>query len=57
MITLGGTNIFNDAVADYGYLGFGTAPIQNTQSGSGPVATEEFGLAPAQLTLTLQYRL
>ncbi len=57
LITLGGTNIFNDAVADYGYLGFGTAPIANTQSGSGPVATEEFGLAPAQLTLTLQYRL
>jgi outer membrane receptor protein involved in Fe transport len=57
LVTLGGTNIFNDAVQDYGYIGFGTAPITNTVSGSAPAPSEEFGLAPAQLTLTLQERI
>ncbi len=57
LVTLGGTNIFNNAVQDYGYIGFGTAPITNTVSGSAPSPSEEFGLAPAQLTLTLQERI
>jgi outer membrane receptor protein involved in Fe transport len=56
-ITLGGTNIFNNAVQDYGYLGFGTAPITNAVSGNSPAPTEEFGLPPAQLTLTLEERI
>ncbi|HEY0797980.1 MAG TPA: TonB-dependent receptor [Candidatus Baltobacteraceae bacterium] len=54
LVTLGGTNIFNNAVQDYGYLGLGTVPAVN-QFATGPAsASEEFGLAPAQLTLTLQ---
>jgi outer membrane receptor protein involved in Fe transport len=53
-ITLGGTNIFNSAVQVYGYLGYGTAPITNTISGLSPSPSEEFGIAPAQLTLTLR---
>jgi outer membrane receptor protein involved in Fe transport len=57
LVTLGGTNIFNNAVQDYGYIGFGTAPITNTVSQSSPAPSEEFGLAPAQFTLTLQERL
>jgi outer membrane receptor protein involved in Fe transport len=56
-ITLGGTNIFNNAVQYYGLIGYGTAPITNSVSGNAPVASEEFGLAPAQLTLTLQQKL
>jgi outer membrane receptor protein involved in Fe transport len=56
-ITLGGTNIFNNAVLDYGLIGFGTAPITNTVSGNTPAPSEEFGLAPAQVTLTLQARI
>jgi len=57
LLTLGGTNIFNQAVQYYGYLGLGTAPITNAVSGVSPVPNEEFGLAPAQLTLTLQQKL
>jgi outer membrane receptor protein involved in Fe transport len=57
LITLGGTNIFNQAVQYYGYLGLGTAPITNPVSGAAPSPSEEFGLAPAQLTLTLQQKL
>ena len=57
LVTLGGTNIFNNAVQTYGYLGFGTAPITNTVSNSNPAPSEEFGLPPAQLTLTLQQRI
>jgi outer membrane receptor protein involved in Fe transport len=57
LITLGGTNLFNQAVQDYGYIGLGTAPITNPVSGVAPVPSEEFGLAPAQLTLTLQQKL
>ncbi len=57
VVTLGGTNIFNNAVADYGYLGFGTAAITNTVSKSSPAPSEEFGIPPAQLTLTLQQRI
>jgi hypothetical protein len=57
LLTLGGTDIFNQAVQYYGYLGLGTAPITNAVSGVSPVPNEEFGLAPAQLTLTLQQKL
>ena len=57
LITLGGTNIFNQAVQDYGYIGLGTAAITNIVSGVAPKASEEFGIAPAQLTLTLQQKL
>jgi outer membrane receptor protein involved in Fe transport len=57
LVTLGGTNIFNNAVLDYGLLGLGTVPITNTVSGASPSPSEEFGLAPAQLTLTLQQKL
>ena len=57
LVTLGGANIFNNAVADYGYIGFGTAPITNAVSKSNPIPNEEFGLPPAELTLTLQQRI
>lgn len=57
VVTLGGTNIFNNAVQDYGYLGFGTAAITNAVSKANPAPSEEFGIAPAQLTLTLQQRI
>ena len=57
LVTLGGTNIFNNAVQDYGYIGLGTAAITNAASASSPTPSERFGLAPAQLTLTLQQRI
>ncbi len=57
LISLGGTNLFNQAVQYYGFIGYGTAPITNPVSGDSPAPSEEFGLAPAQLTLTLQQRL
>lgn len=56
-ITLGGTNIFNNAVSIYGLIGLGTMAITNDVSGVNPKASEEFGLAPAQLTLTLQQKI
>ena len=57
LVTLGGTNLFNQAAQEYGYLGLGTAAITNSVSGSSPAPSEEFGIAPAQLTLTLQQRI
>ena len=57
VVTIGGTNIFNNAVQDFGYIGFGTAAITNSVSQSSPAPSEEFGLAPAQLTLTLQEKI
>jgi outer membrane receptor protein involved in Fe transport len=57
LLTLGGTNIFNSAVLTYGLIGLGTAAITNPVSGQAPRASEEFGLAPAQLTLTFQQKL
>ena len=60
LITLGGTNIFNSAVQYYGLIGLGTAPIVNpvaAASGTTPAPSEEFGLAPAQLTLTFQQKI
>jgi len=57
LLSLGGTNIFSNAVQTYGYIGFGTAPITNSVSGISPAPTEEFGLAPAQVTLTLQQKI
>lgn len=55
-LTLGGTNIFNQAVQYYGYIGYGTAPITNTVAGGAPSPSEEFGIAPAQFTLTFQQK-
>jgi outer membrane receptor protein involved in Fe transport len=59
LLTLGGTNVFNQAVQVWGYLGKGTVFPQNTPSiASGAVgASEEFGLAPAQVTFTLQQKI
>ena len=55
LLTLGGTNIFNSAVQDYGYLGLGTIPLVNVFANSAK-PSEEFGLAPAQVTFTVQER-
>jgi outer membrane receptor protein involved in Fe transport len=55
-LTLGGTNIFNNAVQDYGYIGFGTAFGTNPYGGP-PTPSEEFGINPPSLTLTLQQRM
>jgi outer membrane receptor protein involved in Fe transport len=56
LVTLGGTNIFNQAVQVYGYLNSGT--VYPVNSFSPPVtASEEFGLAPAALTLTFEQRI
>ncbi len=57
LLTLGGTNIFNNAVQYYGYLGLGTAPITNSISQVTPSPSELFGLAPATVTLTFQQKL
>jgi hypothetical protein len=56
LVSLGGTNIFNNAVQYFGYLGLGTAAITNPVSGNSPAPSEEFGLAPAQLTLTVRVK-
>jgi outer membrane receptor protein involved in Fe transport len=56
-LTLGGTNLFNQAVQYYGYLGLGTAPITNNVAGGAPAPSEEFGIAPAQLTFTFQQKI
>ena len=56
LLSLGGTNIFNNAVQYFGYLGLGTAPITNSISGASPAPSEEFGLGPAQATLTLRVK-
>jgi outer membrane receptor for ferrienterochelin and colicin len=55
-LTLGGTNIFNSAVQEYGYIGLGTAFATNPYGGAA-TPSERFGLAPAQLTLTFQQRI
>lgn len=55
-MTLGGTNIFNNAVQDYGYIGLGTVPASNAVSGVTMSPMEEYGLLPAQLTLTLSQK-
>jgi outer membrane receptor for ferrienterochelin and colicin len=57
LITLGGTNIFNSAVQDYGFIGFGTTPIVNSITTRTAAPSEEFGLAPGQLTLTFQQKM
>jgi hypothetical protein len=56
LVSLGGTNIFSNAVQYFGLLGFGTAAITNPVSGNSPAPSEEFGLAPAQLTLTVRVK-
>jgi outer membrane receptor protein involved in Fe transport len=57
LLTLGGTNLFNSAVLTYGLIGLGTAAATNPVSGEAPRNSEEFGLAPATLTLTFQQKL
>lgn len=57
LLSLGGTNIFNNAVEIYGLLGLGTSPLTNLASGANPKPSEEFGLAPAQVTFTLQQKI
>jgi hypothetical protein len=72
LLTLGGTNIFNQAVEKYGYIGagqpvavnsFGTAfapgaPFTGLgQNLAGLNTNELFGLQPAQLTFTLTARM
>jgi hypothetical protein len=59
LFSIGGTNIFNQAVQTYGLIGYGTAPIVNPvaeAAGVTPSPSEEFGLAPAQLTFTFQHK-
>ncbi|MBV8298823.1 MAG: TonB-dependent receptor [Candidatus Eremiobacteraeota bacterium] len=66
-VTLGGTNIFNNAVDVFGRIGqgsftpenpfFSDAPNGLAQYVSGNASAERFGLAPAQLTLTLSHRM
>jgi hypothetical protein len=67
-LTLGGTNIFNQAVQTYGFIGDGVpqrvnqfappAPFTGLGQNLAGIATnEEFGLQPAQLTLTLTGRM
>ena len=56
LVSLGGTNIFSNAVQYFGLLGFGTAAITNPVSGNSPAPSEEFGLAPAQLSLTVRVK-
>jgi outer membrane receptor protein involved in Fe transport len=56
LLTLGGTNIFNQAVAYYGLLGLGNVPAANSFNPGLQPANEEFGLPPATLTLTLQQK-
>ncbi len=73
LLTIGGTNIFNQASQIYGYIGAGTftrynsvysAANGNVQAANGLQeyvngisSAEEFGLPPAQLTLTLTQRM
>jgi hypothetical protein len=66
-LTLGGTNVFNSAVQNYGYIGSGVAPALNKFATpganglqdflNGTYSAEEFGLTPPQLTLTLSLRI
>ena len=65
-LTLGGTNIFNQAVQTYGFIGSGTPQQVNqfatgylgglAQNIAGIASNEEFGLQPAQLTFTITIR-
>jgi carboxypeptidase family protein/TonB-dependent receptor-like protein len=68
IVTLGGTNIFNQAVQYYGLIGQGTPQNLNQffpgvpnsglgQNLAGISSNEEYGLQPAQLTLTLTARM
>jgi outer membrane receptor protein involved in Fe transport len=57
LLTLGGTNLFNSAVLTYGLIGLGTAAATNPVAGVNPRNSEEFGLAPATVTLTFQQKL
>lgn len=68
LLTLGGTNIFNQAVQNYGYIGAGPPVSANQFAPSAPftglgqdiagiASNEQFGLQPAQLTFTLTARI
>jgi hypothetical protein len=67
LVTLGGTNIFNQAVQNYGYIGLGLPQRANpfapnapytgiAQNIAGIATNEEFGIQPANLTLSLVIR-
>ncbi len=64
LLTLGGTNIFNQAVQNFGLIGSGVPVAVNSFSPSAPFtglgqnlaginSNEQFGLQPAQLVFTL----
>ncbi len=66
VLTLGGTNIFSQAVQYYGLIGHGTYAPENRffsdatamqEFVNGSYAAEAFGLTPPQLTLTLRQRI
>ncbi|HYK53041.1 MAG TPA: TonB-dependent receptor [Candidatus Eremiobacteraceae bacterium] len=68
IVTLGGTNIFNSAVQEYGFIGSGEPQAVNpfappsannglAQNIAGIASNEEFGLQPANVTLTLTVRI
>ncbi len=68
LLTLGGTNIFNQAVEQYGYIGAGlpvaanhfapVAPFTGIgQNLAGINSAEMFGLQPSQLTFTITARM
>ena len=69
ILTLGGTNIFNNAVQTYGLIGDGVPQRVNqfappivgpvtglSQNLAGIATNEEFGIQPAQINLTLTAR-
>ena len=64
LLTLGGTNIFNQAVQYYGLIGSGLPVAVNSFAPSAPYTglgqnlagintNEQFGIQPAQLVFTL----
>lgn len=68
IVTLGGTNIFNQAVQTYGFIGSGTPQAVNqfappaadnglAQNIAGIASNEEFGIQPAQLTFTVSVKM
>jgi outer membrane receptor protein involved in Fe transport len=68
LLTLGGTNIFNQAVETYGYIGAGLPAATNSfapvaaftglgQNLAGINTNELFGLQPAQFTFTVTARM
>ena len=67
LVTLGGTNIFNQATQNFGYIGSGVPQRTNPFAPSAPYtglgqnlagisSNEEFGFQPSYLTLSLTFR-